>query len=142
MNAPDVHVREVFIQLADTLVADFDVIDFLDTLAKRCVQLLDVTACGLLLVDHHDTLTMVAASTEGARLLELFQLQNSAWLSRASRPTCRPLPWRGLVCSRELACAGIDQPLLRGGSGQACPPLDSAHTCASRGEAGPWSRVL
>lgn len=77
MNAPDVHVREVFIQLADTLVADFDVIDFLDTLAKRCVQLLDVTACGLLLVDHHDTLTMVAASTEGARLLELFQLQNS-----------------------------------------------------------------
>lgn len=77
MNSPDGHVREVFIQLADTLVADFDVIDFLDTLAKRCVQLLDVTACGLLLLDHHGMLTMVAASTEGARLLELFQLQNS-----------------------------------------------------------------
>jgi ANTAR domain/GAF domain len=61
--------------LADTLVDDFDVIDFLDMLAGRCVELLEVTATGLLLADQRGTLSLVAASTEQARTLELLQLQ-------------------------------------------------------------------
>jgi transcriptional regulator with GAF, ATPase, and Fis domain len=77
MSTTDRRVREVFVELADTLVADFDIIDFLDTLAGRVVELLDVTACGLLMVDQHGTLNVVAASTEQTRLLELFQLQTS-----------------------------------------------------------------
>lgn len=70
-------LREAFVQLADTLVDDFDVIEFLDMLASRCVELLDIETAGLLLADHHGVLTMVAASNERTRLLELFQLQNS-----------------------------------------------------------------
>jgi hypothetical protein len=77
MSTTDRRVRDAFVELADTLVADYDVIDFLDTLALRTVDLLDVTACGLLLVDHHQILNLVAASSEQTRLLELFQLQNS-----------------------------------------------------------------
>ncbi len=77
MSASDRLVRQAFVEMADTLVAEFDVIDFLDTLARRAVDLLGVTACGLLLADHYGTLNMIAASTERARLLELFQLQNS-----------------------------------------------------------------
>ena len=77
MSASDRRVRDAFVEMADTLVAGFDVIDFLEMLARRAVDLLGVTACGLLLVDHHGTLNLVAASTERARLLELFQLQNS-----------------------------------------------------------------
>ena len=77
MTVQDQRVRETFIQLADTLVADFDVIDFLDALTNRCVELLEVTACGVLLIDQHETLTVVAASSEHARLLELLQLQNA-----------------------------------------------------------------
>jgi transcriptional regulator with GAF, ATPase, and Fis domain len=77
MSTTDQRVRETFVQLADTLVADYDVIDFLDMLALRAVDLLDVTACGLVLVDHHQVLNLVAASSEQTRLLELFQLQNS-----------------------------------------------------------------
>src|SRR6266545_5635781 len=77
MTTTDRRVREAFVELADTLVADYDVIDFLDMLALRAVDLLDVTACGLLLVDHHQILNLVAASSEQTRLLELFQLQNS-----------------------------------------------------------------
>ncbi len=77
MSESDRRVRDAFVEMADTLVADFDVIDFLDTLARRAVDLLGVTACGLLLVDHHGSLNLVAASTEQARLLELFQLQNA-----------------------------------------------------------------
>jgi transcriptional regulator with GAF, ATPase, and Fis domain len=65
-----------FVELADTLVAGFDVIDFLHVLTDRSVQLLDVSAAGLLLADPQGELRVVAASSEAARLLELFQLQS------------------------------------------------------------------
>ena len=65
-----------FVELADTLVADFDVIDFLHVLTDRSVQLLGVSAAGLLLADPRGELRVVAASSEAARLLELFQLQS------------------------------------------------------------------
>jgi transcriptional regulator with GAF, ATPase, and Fis domain len=58
------------------MVADFDVIDFLHVLTDHSVQLLDVSAAGLLLADPRGELRVVAASVEAARLLELFQLQN------------------------------------------------------------------
>jgi transcriptional regulator with GAF, ATPase, and Fis domain len=69
---------EAFVDLADTLVDDFDVIDFLHTLAGRCVQLLDVDAAGLMLIDQRGHLHAAAASSENARLLELFELQSDA----------------------------------------------------------------
>jgi hypothetical protein len=65
-----------FVELADTLVADFDVLDFLHLLAARCTQLLDVSAAGVLLADPAGDLRVMAASSEQVRLLELFQLQN------------------------------------------------------------------
>jgi transcriptional regulator with GAF, ATPase, and Fis domain len=69
-------LSETFVELTDTMVADFDVIDFLHVLTDRSVQLLDVSAAGLLLADPRGPLRVVAASSEAARLLELFQLQN------------------------------------------------------------------
>ncbi|MFI5692383.1 GAF domain-containing protein [Kribbella sp. NPDC051586] len=66
----------MFIELSDTLVDDFDIIEFLDRLAARCSELLGVSACGILLADHHGALNLVAASTEQARLVELSQVQN------------------------------------------------------------------
>ena len=71
-------LAEAFVEAADTLVADFDVIDFLHTLAERCVQLLDVDAAGLMLADQRGALHATAASAENARLLELFELQADA----------------------------------------------------------------
>src|SRR5580693_3969889 len=65
-----------FVELTDTLVVGFDVIDFLHVLTDRSVQLLDVSAAGLLLADPRGELRVVAASSEAARLLELFQLQS------------------------------------------------------------------
>jgi transcriptional regulator with GAF, ATPase, and Fis domain len=69
---------EAFVEAADTLVDDFDVIEFLHTLAERCVQLLDVDAAGVMLADQFGQLHATAASTESARLLELFELQADA----------------------------------------------------------------
>jgi len=50
--------------------------EFLHMLTERCVELLEVDAAGLLLVDARGTLQLVAASTEQARVAELFQIQN------------------------------------------------------------------
>lgn len=71
----EIELTDVFVEMADTLVDDFDVIDFLHVLAERCVELLGVSAAGLMLTDDHQTLRAVAASSERIRVLELFQLQ-------------------------------------------------------------------
>ena len=65
-----------FLRLADTLVADFDVIEVLSTLSARCVELLDAAASGIVLADQNGTLQVVAASSEAVNVLELFQVQN------------------------------------------------------------------
>jgi GAF domain-containing protein len=72
----DERLAQVFVELADTLVAGYDLIEFLQTLTERCVELLEVDAAGLLLADSHGALRLVAASSEQARLAELFQIQN------------------------------------------------------------------
>src|SRR5688500_11788394 len=71
----EVELADVLVELADTLVDDFDLIDFLHVRTERSVQLLDVSAAGLLLASAEGKLQVVAASTERTRLLELFQLQ-------------------------------------------------------------------
>jgi GAF domain-containing protein len=73
----ELRLARVFVELADTLVAEFDVIDFLHTLADRIVELLGVDAAGLMLADQRGSLRLIASSVESARLLEVFELQNS-----------------------------------------------------------------
>ncbi|GAB3418157.1 GAF and ANTAR domain-containing protein [Flindersiella endophytica] len=64
-----------FVDMADTLVDDYDVVDLLHRLAGYCVTLLGAAAAGLLLSDQRQGLHVVAASNERTRLLELLQLQ-------------------------------------------------------------------
>ena len=69
-------LTDVFVEVADTLIEEFDLIEFLQMLTQRIAELVDAPAVGLLLADQRGSLQFMAASTEGAHLLELFQLQN------------------------------------------------------------------
>lgn len=68
-------LAQVFVELSDTLIDNFDVVDFLQTLTDRCVELLGADAAGLMLTDQRGGLQLMAATLERARLLEVFELQ-------------------------------------------------------------------
>jgi transcriptional regulator with GAF, ATPase, and Fis domain len=69
-------LSDTFVDLADTMIADFDVIDFLHMLADRSVRLLSAAAAGVVLADPRGRLRVAAASSEAAELVELFQIQD------------------------------------------------------------------
>lgn len=68
-------LADVFVEVADTLTDDFDVVEFLQMLTNRAAELVGAGAVGLLLADQDGRLRFMAASSEEVRLLELFQLQ-------------------------------------------------------------------
>ena len=69
-------LARVFVEVSDTLIDDFDLVDFLQMLAVRTAELTDASVVGIVLADANGHLQFMAASEEDARLLELFQLQN------------------------------------------------------------------
>ncbi|GAA3087943.1 GAF and ANTAR domain-containing protein [Streptomyces rectiviolaceus] len=69
------HLLAAMVDAVDTLVDDFDLIDFLHKLCDRCNELLDISAVGVMLADPAGGLQLIAASDEHTRLLELFALQ-------------------------------------------------------------------
>ncbi|WP_409496542.1 GAF and ANTAR domain-containing protein [Amycolatopsis sp. cmx-11-12] len=68
-------LARTFVELADTLVDDFDVADFLRTLVEQCVRLMEASAAGVVLADAQGKLRMAAASSERAGLLETLAVQ-------------------------------------------------------------------
>ncbi len=64
-----------FVEFADTLVDEYDIVEFLHHLAVRCVELVDIAEAGIMLSDGEEVLHYVASSSERMRLIELFELQ-------------------------------------------------------------------
>lgn len=68
-------LSRTLVELADTLVDDFDVVDLLTLLADRCIEVLDVDAAGIMLAGPDGELRVMASSSEAMRVLELFEIQ-------------------------------------------------------------------
>lgn len=71
----EAEVVQSLVELADTLLDDYDVVDLLTGLADRCVQVLGAAAAGVMLASQRGDLRLVASSSEAMRVLEMFELQ-------------------------------------------------------------------
>lgn len=138
-------LTSTLVELADTLVDDFDVVDLLTLLTDRCLEAFDVQAAGLMLAAPLGSdLRVMASSSAAMHDLEVFEVQASdgpcidcyrtgapcsMWCSatRRSGGRCsRRLRWRlDSVRCRPYQCACV------------APPSEPS-TCFAR-PAAPWT---
>jgi len=70
-------LADTVVALADTLITEFDIVEFLSTLVERIAELFEPAEVGLVLVDPQGHLRVMAASTERMRLMDLFETQTN-----------------------------------------------------------------
>jgi len=103
-------LARAFVTLADTLVADYDVVDLLQNLVDTSVNLLDSTAGGLLLGDEFGVLTLVASTSEETSLVELLQIESN------QGPCVEAFRSGDVIEVPDIAVAGDDWPDFRAGA--------------------------
>jgi GAF domain-containing protein len=99
-------LARTLVELADTLVDEFDVVDLLSLLADRCVEVLDVAAAGIMLAGPDGALRVMASSSEAMRVLELFEVQSQEGPCLDCHRTGEP------VLNQDLATAASRWPLF------------------------------
>jgi transcriptional regulator with GAF, ATPase, and Fis domain len=90
-------LTDIFVSLADTLVDDYDVVELMERLAQACVELLNATSAGLMIIDQRGSLQVVASSSQEMHLLELFQIQSDEGPCRDCVRTGAPVGAADLV---------------------------------------------
>ena len=106
-------LAEMFVEIVDALVADFDIVDFLQAHTDRCMQTLEVDAAGLLLVDQQGRLEGLAATSGAARLLELLQLEEQEGPGVECFRSGRPVAVPDVAATKDrwprfaVACLGV-----------------------------------
>ncbi|WP_338089689.1 GAF and ANTAR domain-containing protein [Nocardioides lijunqiniae] len=93
-------LSEFFVEVADALVDDYDLVDFLHELTEKAAAVSGASAVGLVLADHRDQVRFMAANSESGELLELFQIQAEEGPCRDCLVTGEP------VVNADLAHAG------------------------------------
>ncbi|MEO6504609.1 MAG: GAF and ANTAR domain-containing protein [Terrimesophilobacter sp.] len=78
IQSRETRLNAAFVAVADTLTADYDVVDLLHTLVSECAEILNVQAGGLMLADADGNLQLVASTSESADLVEVMQLAAGA----------------------------------------------------------------
>jgi transcriptional regulator with GAF, ATPase, and Fis domain len=70
-------LARAFVRLADTLVGEFDVVEFLQSLSADSVEIIGAEAASVMLANGRGELRLVASSEERMQLLELFEIQSA-----------------------------------------------------------------
>lgn len=70
----DQRLLHTFVQLADTLVDEYDVVELMQHLADTCRDELDIAVAGILLADQIGDLELVASTSEAASVVEALML--------------------------------------------------------------------
>lgn len=96
----------VFVEMADSLVDDFDLVDFLHNLTEHAAEVSGASAVGLLLNDHLGRVRFMASNNESGELMELLQLQNS------EGPCLDCMATGSAVVNAELSTAGDHWPVF------------------------------
>lgn len=100
-------LNAAFVMVADTLIADYDVVDLLHNLVTECVAIVDATAGGLMLADSASQLQLVASTSESANLVEVMQLAAGAG------PCIRCFTTGTVVSIPDIAATGDQWPAFR-----------------------------
>jgi hypothetical protein len=69
-------LASTLVELSDSLIQDFDVVDRLTLLTERCVEALEISAAGILLATPGSELRVVASSSDAIHVVETFGLQS------------------------------------------------------------------
>jgi GAF domain-containing protein len=80
-----------FVELAQSLVDDFDMVDLMVLLTERSVEILDAASAGVLLADDAGALHLIAATSDATETVELFQVQNDEGPCRDCYRSGRPV---------------------------------------------------
>ena len=99
-------IADFFLEAADTLVDDFDVVEFFQSLTDHAAAVSGAQAAGLLLTDHRGRVRFMAANNQSGKMLELFQIQ------AAEGPCLDCILTREPVVNADLAHAGDRWPLF------------------------------
>jgi len=91
MTQRETLLTETFVTLADTMVSDFDVVEFLSLLSSRCVDLFGAGEAGLMLADASGHMHLAASSSHQMQLLELLEIQHDEGPCPDAYRTGRPV---------------------------------------------------
>ena len=95
-------LAEVLVEVADTLVDEFDPIEFLQMVTEHTSELAHADGAGILIADHHGRLKLMAATDERAEMLELFQVQTEEGPCQDCFRTGSPVTGVDLAASSEV----------------------------------------
>lgn len=123
MSTREEQVADAFVELADSLVNDFEVQDFLHRVIERALGLLDADAAGIMLADAHGELQVLASSSELMQVLELLELQGDSGPCLDAYRTGLPVTPAGLGEMRANWPAFAEQVELAGFSSIQATPM-------------------
>lgn len=133
-NVREARMVAAFVEMADTLIDDYDIVDVLHRLVEHTVELIDCAAAGLMLTDQRGSMQVLASSTDGVRCWSCSRCSPTkapAWTPIApvnpSSSTTWP-PWHN---------AGPPSPLKLSSRGSQCARRAAAATPRSHRRAQP-----